>query len=761
MKKNGGAVGRSPDQAGDDSSLFSDESARSSRSAAQPDPAQTLEKITGRIERITFTNEDNGYTVMAVKAPGQRLPLTVVGHLAGPVVGEFIEMEGAFTVNARYGRQFQVVHHRLSPPKTEISLKKYLGSGLIKGVGPVLAGRLVDHFGPKVLDILEQSPERLTEVEGLGAGRRETIIAAWQRTQGLKRLLSFLAEFGLGPSVGLRILRRLGDEAESLVRDDPYRLAYEISGVGFATADKVARTLGLAPDSPQRLAAAILFALNKAADEGHVFLPEGELIHAASALVPESDRAALENALASLLLSGRVKTEPQDEPGQVDVYLPHLHRAENWVARDLRSIMTHKPGLEVPRPEAALAWAEKTLAVELSPSQRQAARLALEAKLLVITGGPGTGKTTLVKAVTAIFGAVKAKMALVAPTGRAARRLGEATGLPAKTVHRFLEYSPQAGGFLRGPNHKLDLDLLVVDEASMVDITLMNQLTGALPHSARLILVGDHDQLPSVGPGRVLADLMESGLPAVARLTEIHRQAGGSQIVQAAHQVNRGLFPASSQDRDQGDFYFIEENNPEKIISKIIYLITKRLPEKLGLKPLDDIQVLTPMHSRELGTERLNQVLCEQLNPGGGPILHRFGRRLQVGDRVMQLRNNYQREVFNGDGGRIEKIDFEAQELTVNFEGRPAVYDFTDLDELTLAYAITIHKSQGSEFPAVIIPLTSAHHLMLRRNLLYTAITRGRRFVVLIGSMEAVRRAVANDSELARHSHLDDKLAGR
>lgn len=744
MKKNGGLAGRAPEPAA---------------AGARPE----MEKIAGRVERVTFANEDNGYTVMSVKIPGQRQPLTVVGHLASPVAGEFIEMEGFFTVNAKYGRQFQVVRHRLAPPQTANSLKKYLGSGLIKGVGPVLAGRLVDHFGLQVLDILEQSPERLTEVEGLGAGRREVIIAAWHRTQGLKRLLSFLSEFGLGAAVGLRVLRRLGDEAESLIREDPYRLAYEISGVGFATADKVARTLGLAQDSPQRLAAALLFALSKAADEGHVFLPEGELLTAAGDLVPEAGRAGLQTALASLLLTGRVKTELQAEPGQVDVYLPYLHRAESWVARDLCSIQSRRPALEIPRPEAALAWAEKTLDIHLSPSQRQAARLALEQKLLVITGGPGTGKTTLTRVITSIFGAVRAKMALVAPTGRAARRLGEATGLPAKTVHRFLEYSPQAGGFLRGPANKLDLDLLVVDEASMVDITLMNQITGALPHSARLIMVGDHDQLPSVGPGRVLADLMKSGLPAVARLSEIHRQAGGSQIVEAAHQVNRGLFPESSRDREQGDFYYIEEGNPEKILSKITYLITKKLPGKLGVNPLEDIQVLTPMHSRDLGTEQLNQVLSEYLNPmaASGPVLNRFGRRFQAGDRVMQLKNNYQREVFNGDGGRIEKIDFEAQELTVNFDGRPVIYDFTDLDELTLAYAITIHKSQGSEFPVVIIPLTLGHHLMLRRNLLYTAITRGRRFVVLIGPMEAVRRAISTDSEQTRHSHLADKLAGR
>jgi exodeoxyribonuclease V alpha subunit len=731
---------------------------------APPSPAEpggpALEKITGRIERLTFTNPENGYTVMSVKVSGRPQPLTVVGHLAGPVVGEFIEMEGAFADTARYGRQFQVVHHRLLPPRTEVSLKKYLGSGLIKGVGPVLAGRLVDHFGPQVLDILEESPERLTEVSGLGAGRRETIINAWRRTMGLKRLLSFLAEFGLGPIIGLRILRRLGDAAESLIREDPYRLAYEIDGVGFATADRVARAVGLAPEAPQRLSAALLFSLNRAADDGHVFLPDRELLAAASELIPEAPPDGLTTALAGLLLAGRVKTEPQSEPGGVDVYLPRLHRAENWVANDLRNILHQPPSKQVPRPEAALDWAERTLGLNLSPSQRQAARLALDSKLLVITGGPGTGKTTITRVITAIFGAVAARIGLVAPTGRAARRLSEATRLTAQTVHRLLEYSPPAGGFLRGPKNKLDLDLLVVDEASMVDLPLMNQLVGALPPWARLIMVGDHDQLPSVGPGRVLADLMASGLAAVARLTEIHRQAGGSQIIQAAHQINQGLFPQSSRDREQGDFYFIEENKPERILEKIIYLVAEKIPQKFSLNPLEDIQVLTPMHSRDLGTEQLNQVLSERLNQASGPSLTRFGRRFKTGDRVMQLKNNYQREVFNGDSGRVAQIDFEAQELTVSFEGRQAIYDFTDLDELTLSYAITIHKSQGSEFPVVVIPLTSGHQIMLRRNLLYTAVTRGRRFVVIVGSRAAVRRAVSANSELNRHSHLARKLAG-
>ncbi len=732
-----------------------------------PAAGETTETLSGRIERLTFVNEENGYTVLSVKVAGRRQPVTAVGNLAGPAVGEFIEMTGHFTVS-KYGPQFQVRSHRLAPPQNESSLKKYLGSGLIKGVGPVLAGRLVDRFGERTLDVLEKNPERLTEVEGLGPQRREMIIDAWRRTQGLKRLLSFLAEFGLGPAVGLRILRRLGDGADRLIRENPYRLAYELDGVGFVTADKVARAVGLALDSPQRLEAGLLFALNQAGDEGHVFLPERELVKAAGVLLPEAGTAELEAALAALILDGRVKSEPQAEPGGVDIYSPSLQRAENWVARDLQTLLRTPPRLEVPRPEAALDWAQKTLRLELSPSQREAARLALDHKLLVITGGPGTGKTTITRVITAIFGAVKARLALVAPTGRAAKRLSEATGLTAKTVHRLLEYAPQAGGFLRGPNHKLDVDLLLLDEASMVDLPLMNQLTGALPPQARLIVVGDQDQLPSVGPGRVLADLMASGLAAVARLTEIHRQAGGSQIVRAAHQVNRGLFPESSRDRDAGDFYFIEENSPDQIAAKILHLVTERLPGKLGVNPLEDIQVLTPMHGRELGTEHLNQILSDRLNPDGGPALTRFGRRFKRGDRVMQLRNNYNRDVFNGDTGRVDTIDFEAQEMTVTFEssrtvgldGKAVVYDFADLDELTLAYAITIHKSQGSEFPVVIIPLVTGHHLMLRRRLLYTAITRGRRFVVLIGSAEAVRRAVANDQEQARHSRLAWKLTG-
>lgn len=727
----------------------------------KPGAADETEKLVGRIERITYANEENGYTVLTVKTPNRKALVTAVGYLANPRPGEFIEMEGVFIVNPDYGLQFKIASHHLTPPNTETSLKKYLGSGLIKGVGPVLAGRLVDHFGDKTLDILDKTPERLTEVPGLGAGRREMIIESWRRAAGLKRLLTFLAEFGLGPAVAMRVMRQLGDEADALIREDPYRLAYEISGIGFVTADKVARTLGLAADAPQRLEAGLLFVLNQAADEGHVFWPDHQLLNDVAALIPEAARADLEAALGRLVLQGRVKSEIQEEPGGLDIYLPRLHRAENWVTRDLLSILHTRPDLEIPRQEKALEWATATLGLDLSPSQREAASLALDKKLLVITGGPGTGKTTITRIIAAIYGAVHARIALVAPTGRAAKRLSEATGLKAKTVHRLLEYSPQAGGFMRGPNNKLDLDLLLVDEASMVDLALMNQLTAALPHRARLILVGDQDQLPSVGPGRVLADLMESGVAAVARLTEIHRQAESSQIIKAAHQINKGRFPENSADRDNGDFYFIESRDPKKNLNQIIYLVTEKLPAKLNLSPLDDIQVLTPMHNRELGTEILNQVLSEKLNHSAGPPLQRLGRRLRQGDRVMQLRNNYNREVFNGDHGRIEKIDLEAQELTVNFDGRHVVYDFADLDEISLAYAITIHKSQGSEFPVVIIPVTTGHHIMLHRKLLYTAVTRGRRFVVLIGSAEALQRAVSNDREQARNSRLTLKLVGR
>lgn len=718
------------------------------------------ETLAGRIERITFANEENGYTVMSVRVPGRRNPVTAVGNLASPRPGEFIEMEGSFVNNPSYGPQFKVVRHTLSPPTTEAALQKYLGSGLVKGVGPVLAGRLVDHFGERTLDILDSAPERLVEVKGLGAHRREMIIDSWKRASGLKRLLQFLAEFGLGPSAAMRIMRKLGPEADRIIREDPYILAYEVSGIGFITADKVARTLGFSSGAPQRLEAGLLYALNQAADEGHVCRGEYRLLKEAAELMPEAEAQLLQAALGRLILDGRLKSQPQLEPGEVDVYLPRLYRAENWVASDLLRILHTPPAREVPRPQQALKWACQSLNLELSPSQEAAVLQALECKVLVLTGGPGTGKTTITRVITAIFGAMRSSLALVAPTGRAAKRLSEATGLPAKTVHRLLEYSPQAGGFLKGPNNKLDVELMLVDEASMVDLALMNQLTGALPHQARLILVGDQDQLPSVGPGRVLADLIESGAVAVARLKEVHRQAESSQIVKAAYQVNQGLFPESSHDRDNGDFYFIEENNPQKVLEKIIYLVTEKLPAKLKVDPAKDIQLLTPMHSRDLGTEHLNQVFSERLNPEGGPPLIRFGHRFKRGDRVMQLKNNYNREVFNGDQGQVTRIDQEAQELAVDFDGREVLYDFADLEELVLAYAITIHKSQGSEFPVVVMPLTTSHHIMLRRKLLYTAITRGRRFVVIVGSGEAVRRAVANDAEQARTSRLALKLAG-
>jgi len=715
------------------------------------------ETLSGRIERVTFANPDNGWTVLTVRTAKPHRVLTAVGHLPSPVAGEFIEMTGRFVDNSQFGRQFQISRARLLPPKTEAGLKKYLGSGLIKGLGPVWAGRLVDYFGPNVLEILEQAPERLVEIPGLGAHRREIIIEGWRRNQGLKRLLEFLAEFGLGPTVGLRVIRRLGEEAERLIREDPYRLAYDLEGVGFATADKVAQRLGLEPTDPRRLSAGLLFALNKFTEDGHIYTQDRELLEAGAKLLPEAEPAALKEALSRLVLSGQVQAGTPDEPqAGLDIYQTRLYRAENWVARDLLAILRTEASVEVPRQPQALAWAEKALSLNLSESQRQAVALALSQKVLVITGGPGTGKTTLTRAITAIFGALRARLALVAPTGRAARRLAEATSLPAKTVHRLLEYAPQVG-FQRHPDRKLELDLLLVDEASMVDLPLMNQLTGALPHTARLILVGDRDQLPSVGPGRVLADLIDSQAVAVARLTEVHRQAQGSQIVRAAHQIRRGEFPESSQDQDNGDFFFLEEKDPARILPRILQLATTTLPSRRGLQP-QDIQVLTPMHGRSLGTEALNQVLSERLNPQTKPGLTRFGRSFRLGDRVMQLRNNYNREVFNGDGGFVERMDLEAQELTVNFEGRPVVYDFSELDELTLAYAITIHKAQGSEFPAVIIPLTSSHHIMLRRNLLYTGLTRGRRLVALIGSARALEAAVANNREHIRRSNLARKL---
>ncbi|MDR2301673.1 MAG: ATP-dependent RecD-like DNA helicase [Deltaproteobacteria bacterium] len=716
------------------------------------------ESLAGQIEKVTYLNDETGFSIVMLKVDGKMEAVTAVGQLNSPFVGELVDLTGEFKRHPRFGLQFEVVTCASRPPESENGLTKYLGSGLIKGVGPVLARRLVEAFGQDVLDVLECSPERIVEVKGLGPVRRERVIEAWKSTSGLKQLLTFLSTFNLGPSLASKILNRYGSAAEGVIREDPYRLSYEITGVGFHTADKVARYLNFAADCPTRLEAALVYSLDESIRMGHDYLPSNKLIEATKTLIPEVSTSEWEQALARLALAGRIIAERQDEPGYLDVYLPQLHRAETWVAKSLASILRAPFSVSVPRPDKALAWVESTLGLELNEDQREAAIMAITEKCAIITGGPGTGKTTMTKAICGIWRAVTPKLALVAPTGRAAKRLAQATGFEATTIHRLLQYAPGDGGFVHGPDNRLELDMLLVDEASMIDITLMNQLLGAIPSTAALILIGDQDQLPSVGPGRVLHDMLFTRSVPSKKLTQIYRQAERSSITKAAHLINQGQTPADLEQLAESDFFFVAEEDSNRIIDKILKLVSERIPKKLKLDPKFDIMVLSPTKKGELGTVNLNNHLGRVLNPSMWPSVSRYGQTFRVHDRVMQVRNNYQKEVYNGDLGLVQAIDLENHDVRVHFDDRVAHYDFSDLDELAVAWASTIHKAQGSEFPAVVIPVHPSHHIMLRRKLIYTAVTRGRRMVFLVGSPAALKRAVLNSQEDYRYSHLDRLL---
>ncbi len=524
--------------------------------------------LTGHIVRISYADDQTGYAVLAVKSEGHRQPQMAAGILPAPVIGEELRLFGQPGLHKKYGLRFNFTSFERYNPKTVSGLKKYLGSGLIKGIGPVLADRLVERFGEKVLDVLDENPERLTEVSGLGAGRREAIVMAWQQNAGIKRLLNFLAKFSLGPALAAKLMKQYGAEAEKTVKEDPYALAYEVEGIGFLTADKIARNLGFEVQAPQRLKAALIYALHEAVLEGHVFLPGELLFKKTSELVGEVERSKVEEALSQLLLQGRIIPEKQGEPGLSHFYLPHLYEAERYLETNIKALLKGTAALEIPEAERAILWAEKQLQLDFSPGQKEAILRALKEKVLIITGGPGTGKTTITKAITLIYQAMKARLALVAPTGRAAKRLSQATGLAAKTIHRLLEYSAAARGFIRGPHNKLELDLLIVDEASMLDLILAQKMTAALEPQTILIFIGDADQLPPIGPGQVLEDLMKAKLPTV-RLLDIYRQGQNSLISKAAQEINLGRFPQSGQG-GAGDFYFMPERDTAQILAKIL-----------------------------------------------------------------------------------------------------------------------------------------------------------------------------------------------
>jgi len=726
-----------------------------------PAAAAATSTLEGVLERVVFANEENAWSVVRLTVAGRSEEVTAVGNLLGVQPGESLRLTGSWIQDPKYGRQFRVSSYATVAPATLAGIEKYLGSGLIRGIGKGLAARLVESFGLATLDVIEGQPERLREVAGIGPQRSTAILSAWSEQREIKEVMVFLQSHGVSTHHAIKIFKVYGPRAVSLVRENPYRLAADIYGIGFKTADTIARALGIPADAPQRIEAGALHVLGLAADRGHLYLPRRELMEEARALLG-CEPPRVEQALAALATAGQVVVEPLPaapaDPAEAAVFLKALHTAEAGIAARIQALLAQPPLPFEIDVERALEWFAKSERIALAPQQRQAIRAGLTRKMLVITGGPGTGKTTLVRGIVRILEKKGQRILLAAPTGRAAKRLAAATGGAASTLHRLLELDPRSHAFARNREHPLACDVLIVDEASMLDAPLAYHVLRAVPDHGRLVLVGDVDQLPSVGPGRVLADVIRSGAVEVVRLTEIFRQAERSLIVVNAHRVNQGQMPVLESVDSDGDFFFIARRTPEEIVDTIAHLVTQRIPSRFGLDPVAEIQVLTPRNRGPLGTESLNAKLRELLNPSG-PAVTRGGRTLRVGDKVMQVRNNYDLEVWNGDLGRVVAIDAVDQLVHVSIDGRDVAYDLAAWDELVPAYACSIHKAQGSEYPCVVIPLHTSHYLMLQRNLLYTAITRAQRLVVLVGEERALRIGVGNRRVRARHTRLAERLS--
>jgi exodeoxyribonuclease V alpha subunit len=708
-------------------------------------------ELQGQLERITYHNEENHYTIAKLKVKGQRDLVTIVGCIVSMTPGEVLRLKGDWDSHPKYGEQFKVVSYETVTPATVKGIERYLGSGLIKGIGPVMAKRLVNKFGLETLEIIENSADRLKEVEGIGEKRIDMISTAWAEQKEVRDVMLFLQGHEVSSNYAAKIYRQYGKESIRVVKENPFRLADDIFGIGFLTADKIAGNLGIPKDSEMRAEAGILYVLRKLADEGHVYYPYEDLINESMKIL-EIDTGIITSALGKIASEKRVVLDGKA------VYLSEFYAAEVGVAVSLKAVLVGAKGLIRSDRDAAIKGAQEELKITLAEKQIQAVRESLDKKVLVITGGPGTGKTTIINAILRIYRRAGQRVLLAAPTGRAAKRMSETTGFEARTIHRLLEFSPKDNCFKKNEQERLDTDLIVIDEASMVDTILMHHLSRAVRPETTLILVGDIDQLPSVGAGNVLKDIIDSGRVPTVRLNEIFRQAKESMIIINAHRINSGEFPYITSDKEKlRDFYFVELEEPEKVLEMIVHMCRDRIPERFGFHPLDDIQVLTPMHRGVVGASSLNAALQKELNasPEG---LQRGGRTFKTGDKVMQIRNNYDKDVYNGDIGRIVSMDKEAQEVTVSFDGKRVDYDFSDLDEIVLAYAVSVHKSQGSEYPVVVMPLLTQHYLLLQRNLLYTAITRGKKLVVIIGTKKALGIAIRNNNQQLRYTRLKDRL---
>jgi len=725
---------------------------------------KNLSELSGQIERVTYSSEESGYCVLQVRIRGRREMATVVGNIMNPIPGEIINMKGEWSNHPKYGRQFKVSFYQCVIPATVYGIEKYLGSGLIKGIGPVMAKRIVKQFKEDTLDIIENAIERLVEVPGIGDKRITMIRTAWIEQKEIRSVMIFLQSHGVSSGYASRIYKQYGQLSIKVVQENPYRLAMDIAGIGFVTADKIAGQLGFASDSEIRAEAGIIYVLHELADEGHVCYPFEPFMEQCRQILG-IDRVIIEKVMAAVAARGEIVIDESSVIGETfgadkkAVYLAGYYMAETQVAARLKEILAAPKAVRRIDAEIAIHWAQEKFTITFAQKQIDAIRSAAESKILVITGGPGTGKTTIINAILKIYSAIKTQVILAAPTGRAAKRMAETTGHEAKTIHRMLEYSIQKRGFQRDGDNPLDCHLLIVDESSMIDALLMHYLLNALPREATLILVGDVNQLPSVGPGNVLKDVIESGIIPVVELNEIFRQAKESDIIVNAHRINTGMMPQFRSPEDRlGDFYFVELEDPLKVLEMIVNLVKNRIPQRFGLDAVDDIQVLTPMHRGLIGTANMNLELQKALNPGDEGV-YRGGQTFRAGDKVMQIRNNYDKEVFNGDIGRIVRFDDEMQEVTVRMDNRDVLYDYGELDELVTAYAVSVHKAQGSEYPAVIMPVLTQHYLLLQRNLIYTAVTRGKKLVVLVGTKKAMAMAVKNNKTQKRFTLLKQRLA--
>ncbi|WP_046867443.1 SF1B family DNA helicase RecD2 [Microvirga massiliensis] len=721
----------------------------------QVDGSAPIEALAGTVERVTFHNEESGFCVLKVQVRGRRDLVAVVGHTPAIGPGEWITASGAWVADRVHGLQFKADVLKTTPPTGVEGIERYLASGQMRGIGPAMAKRIVNAFGEDTFTIIEAHPERLTEVPGIGPLRATRIVEGWAEQTAVREIMIFLHAHGVGTARAVRIFRTYGHDAIRVMTEDPYRLARDVRGIGFRTADAIAARLGMEKTAPQRIRAGISFALQTATDEGHCGLPLEDLCRLAERLL-EVDTALIRDAITEELRGGDVVVNTIR--GEACIFLKGLYTAEQAIADRLVTRAQGAPPWPAIDLHKAVPWIEGRTGKTLAASQREALKLVLSSKMAVVTGGPGVGKTTLLDAILRILVAKGVRVLLTAPTGRAAKRMTEQTGLEAKTIHRLLEIDPKHGGFSRSEENPLDCDLLVVDETSMVDVPLMNALTRAVPEEAGLLFVGDVDQLPSVGPGQVLADLIGSGSIPVARLTEVFRQAAESRIVVNAHRINTGQMPEPALRGEESDFHIVEIRDPEDGVAKLIEMVRERIPRRFGLDPLKDIQVLCPMNRGVLGARNLNHELQRVLNPNPPASVERFGWRFSPGDRVMETQNDYDREVFNGDLGTVSRIDEDEGALLVNFEGREVAYPFGELDTLLPAFATTIHKSQGSEYPAVVIPVTTQHYTMLARNLVYTAVTRGKRLVVIIGQKKALGIAVRGGQMKPRWTRLREWL---